>query len=79
MNDRDNMKFISVFQPRDTIQAGMIREALVQASVNCYVANEMFSSVRMGGVSIGAGNMSVMVPEDQAQLARDIITGLGFE
>lgn len=75
MNDQDNIKFISIFQPRDPVQAGMIREALVQASINCYVNNEM------GGMSIGAGSMStgIMVPEDQAEQARDIITGLGME
>ena len=78
-NDQDNIKFIAVFQPRDPVQAGIIREALVQANVNCYVNNEIFSSTRMGGVSIGAGSMSVMVPEDQAEQARDIITGLGME
>ena len=57
MNDQDKIKFIAVFQLRDPVQAGMIRETLVQASVNCYVDNEIFSSVRMGGVSIGAGSM----------------------
>jgi hypothetical protein len=76
MNDQDNMKFITVFRPRDPVQAGMIREALVQASVNCYVNNE---TVQVGCINIGAGSMSIMVPEDQAEQARDIITGLGME
>ena len=80
MNDQDNIKFISVFQPRDPVQAGMIREALVQASVNCYVNNEMGGmSIGAGSMSTGAGSMRIMVPEDQAEQARDIITGLGME
>lgn len=80
MNDQDNIKFIAVFHPRDPVQAGMIREALVQDGVNCYVDNENFTSVQMGGgMGIGAGKMRIMVPEDQAGRARDVITGLGME
>ena len=79
MNNQDKMKLVSVFQPRNPVQAGMIREALTQASVNCYVDNETFSGVQMGGISIGAGKMSVMVPEDQAEQAKEIIAGLGME
>ncbi|MDD5679455.1 MAG: DUF2007 domain-containing protein [Kiritimatiellae bacterium] len=79
MNDQDNTKFIAVFQPRTSVQSGMIREALEQADITCYVDNEHFSSVQMGGMSIGAGSMKVMVPEDQTEQAKDIIAGLGIE
>lgn len=50
-----------------------------QANINCYIDNETFSSVQMGGMSIGAGSMKVMVPEDQTKHAKDIIAGLGIE
>lgn len=78
MNDQDNTKFIAVFHPRDPLQAGMIREALEQAGVNCYVNNENFS-IQNGCISIGAGSMRIMVSEDQAEQAKDVITGLGME
>ena len=52
--DQAKGKFIVIFRPRETVQAGMIREALAQAGVNFYVENEVFSSVQMGGMGLGA-------------------------
>ncbi len=79
MNKQDNIGFVCVFQPANSIHAGMIREALEQAGINCYVNNDIASSVRLGGVSIGAGATRVMVPDDSAAKAREIITGLGIK
>jgi hypothetical protein len=75
----DNTSFVSVFQPSDTVQAGLIRSALEGADIICYVDNENLASVQMGGVGIGAGRMSVMVPENEAEQAISIIKGLGIE
>ena len=61
------------------MQAGFIREALEQADILCYVNNETLSSVRMGGIGLGVGSMSVMVPENQTEAAIELIKGLGIE
>ena len=79
MNDQVDTEFIAVFHPQNHLQAGMIRVALEQANVNCYVDNETASSVRMGGVGIGAGSTTIMVPRYEAERALDIITGLAIE
>lgn len=76
MNDAKDEQFISICQPKDAVQAGMIREALEQAGVNCYVSNENFSAIRTFG-GVGAGTMAVMVPESQAEQATQIIKDLG--
>jgi len=72
-------KFVSIFRPYDAMQAGFIRDALEQADIVCYVNNENLSSIRMGGAGIGVGSMAVMVPEDRAEKAIEIIKGLGIE
>ncbi len=69
--------FVSIWQPGSPIQAGMIRDALEQANINCYVNNEVACSARFGGVSLGAGGMAVMVPENEVGQARQILVGLG--
>ena len=71
--------FISVYQPYDTTQAGLIRSALEQNDVVCYINNENVSSVRFGGIGFGAAGMMVMVPESQQEKARQIISNLGLE
>ena len=76
MNDT---KFVPIFKPYDTTQAGFIREALEQADIICYVNNENLSSVRMGGIGVGVGSMTVMVPDNQTEQAIEIIKGLGIE
>jgi len=75
MNDA---KFISIFQPYDVIQAGLIRSVLEQADIICYVNNENFSSLRMGGMGLGVGSMSIMVPDNQSEQAIEIIQQLKF-
>ena len=67
-------EFIAVFRTRDTVQSGFIRSALEEAGVICYVDNENFSAVRMGGL----GTMTVMVPRSQAERAGEIIRELGI-
>ncbi len=77
MSDR---KFVSICEPRDSIQAGMIRGALENAEIHCYINNENFATVRLGGgMGLGVGTMQVMVPEEQADTARDIVAGLGID
>ncbi len=75
----NNTKFVSIFQPRDSIQAGLIQGALDHADIICYVNNENLSSIRTGGIGIGIGSMTVMVPETQAEEAIEIIKELGVE
>lgn len=74
----DDTKFVSVWQPHDTVQAGLIRSTLEAANIPCYVNNENLASVH-GGLSIGIGRMAVMVPENQAEKARELIRDLGVE
>ena len=70
MNDST---FIPIFTPSDSIQAGLIHSVLEQADIICYVNNENFSAIRMGGLGMGAGGMSIMVPDNQAEQAIGII------
>lgn len=79
MNNQDDPRFVSICQPADPVQAGMIREALEQANVTFYIDNETTSTVRFGGVGIGAGRMTVMVPEGQIDQATQILAALGIE
>ena len=76
MNDT---KFISIWQPADTMQAGLIRGALEKENIICYVNNENTSGTHFGGIGLGAASMAVMVPESQAEEAIEIIKGLGIE
>ena len=71
-------KFVSIFQPYDSTQAGFIRDALEQADIACYVNNENLSTMR-GGLGIGVGSMAVMVPENQIEHAIEIIKVLGMK
>ena len=76
MNDA---KFVPIFQPYDVMQAGFIRSALEDADILCYINNENFSSVRMGGMGLGIGGMTIMVPDNQAEQAIGIIKQLEIE
>ena len=76
MNDA---KFISIFQPYDDTQAGLIRSVLEESDIICYINNENFSSLQMmGGVGLGIGSISIMVPDNQAKQAIEIIKQLKF-
>lgn len=75
----NNIKLVSVFQPRDTMQASMIRDALQQNGIDCCIENENFSNVRLGGWGTGAGTMNVLVSSEKADLAKEILADLGFE
>jgi len=75
----DKESFVSIYQPYDTTQAGLIRSALEQNNVVCYVNNENVSSMRFGGLGFGAASMMVMVPESQRDEALQIISELGLE
>ena len=80
MTARDDVHFVSICRPLDSIQAGMARETLHAAGVACHVDNENFSAVRLGGgMAMGVGAMSVMVPSDQVEKAREILEGVGIE
>lgn len=72
-------KFVSVFQPYDVTQAGLIRNALKKNSILCYVNNENAAGIRFGGIGLGAAGMDVMVPEGQADAALQIISELGLQ
>lgn len=79
MTEQDDIHFVSICRPQDSIQAGMIRGALQEADITCHVDNENFSAVRLGGgAGIGVGTMNVMVPSDQVEKANEIPKGLGI-
>lgn len=71
--------FVPIFQPHDSIQAGMIRTALENSDIPCYINNETASAVRFGGLGFGAAEMIVMVPKTQIEQAQAIIRELGFK
>ena len=71
-------KFIPIYQPRDPIQAGMIREAFEKAEIIFYINNENISSMRFVGTRIGAGDMTVMVQENFLEEALTLINDLGY-
>ena len=80
MTKHEDIHFVSICQPRDSIQAGMIRGALQDAGLTCHVENENFSAIRLGGgMGIGAGAMRVMVPSDQVEKANVVLKGLGID
>jgi len=76
MNTQDSMQFVSICTPNNSFHAGMIRAALESAGINVYINNESFSQIRQGGIGIGSGSMAVMVPENEAEKARQIIDAL---
>ena len=76
MNRGDNSRFLPVCHPGTSIEAGMIREALEQAGVNFYIQNENFAAIRTI-TGIGAGTVTVMVPENEVERAKEIIAGIG--
>lgn len=78
MNSSKDTRFAAVFHPYNTMQAGLIRSALEESGIICYVNNENLSGIRFGGMGIGAGSMAVMVPENQAKDAVGIIKELGI-
>ncbi len=71
-------EFIAIAQPHETIQASLIQGALENEGIPAYVSNENFAAAR-GSIGIGISEMAVMVPEDQAEQAIEIIKGLGLE
>lgn len=79
MKSSDDENFVSVFQPYDITQAGLIRNSLEQNEIICYVNNENASGIRFGGIGLGAAGMEVMVPESQADAALQIISELGLQ
>jgi hypothetical protein len=79
MRSADKESFISVYQPYDTTQAGLIRNALEQSDIVCYVNNENVSSMRFGGQGSGAASMMVMVPKSHRDKAMQIISDMGLE
>lgn len=79
MEDADKRRFVSVYQPLNPPQAGLIQGALEESGIVCYVNNENASVTRFGGIGFGAAGMAVMVPEDQAGQALQIIADLGLK
>lgn len=74
----DHEKFVSAYQPADAMQAGLIRGSLEENDIICYVNNEIGSSMRFGGVGMGAASMMIMVPESQLDETLRIISDLGL-
>ncbi len=80
MREQEDIHLVSICQPRNSIQAGMIRGAMEEAGVTCHVDNENFAAVKLGGgMGIGAGTMRVVVPSDQVERANEILQGLCIE
>jgi len=71
--------FIPIFQPKDPIQAGLIKETFEEAEINFYINNENISSMRFVGMRIGAGDMIVFVQEAFVEQAQELISSLGIE
>ena len=78
MSNSNDTRFTAVFHPHNAMQAGLIRNALEQSGIVCYVNNENLSGIRFGGIGIGAGSMAVMVPKNQAEDAMEVIKELGI-
>jgi hypothetical protein len=74
----NNTQFVPVFHPYDTVQAGLVRSTLEATGILCYVNNENGSAMQLGGAGAGVGNMTVMVPENQAKRANEILKERGM-
>ena len=79
MKNMNNKTFVSIYHPHDSVHAGLISSALEHAGIVCYVNNENLSAIHMGSIGIGACSMAVMVPEDKAEEAINIIHEAGIE
>ena len=71
-------RFVAIYGPRNSHEAGLIRETLEANDIICYIDNENYYNVG-AVVAIGAKAMTVMVPETVAAQAKDIIDGLGLK
>jgi len=62
---------VKIYSPKDNMEADFIKNALEQANIFCFIQGYNHSSL-LGGWN-SAIEMSIMVSEDQADEANDII------
>ena len=78
MKDKGASAFIDVFHPANSLESSLIRETLEVEGLNAYVNNENFYNT--GAIlAIGADTIRIMVPREDADRAKEVISGLGLK
>lgn len=67
------MNLVTVYKTFSSADAQLIRSMLEAADVPATVAHEL-SALSLGGYALAAGGIAVQVPEEHAELARELIT-----
>ena len=67
------MNLVTVYQTFSPADAQLIRSMLEAGGLTASVAHEL-SALSMDGYALAAGGIAVQVPEDQVELARELIT-----
>lgn len=67
------MNLVTVYKTFSPADAQLIRSMLEAAEVQATVAHEL-SALSLDGYALAAGGIAVQVPEDQVELARELIT-----
>jgi hypothetical protein len=67
------MNLVTVYKTFSSADAQLIRSMLEAAEVQATVAHEL-SALSLDGYALAAGGIAVQVPEEQAELARELIT-----
>lgn len=79
MRDRHQQsqpEFVDVFHPRNSHEAGLVRECLKRNGITCYINNESFFGISGAILGIGPYTMRVMVPRSATAKARELIREL---
>jgi hypothetical protein len=67
------MNLVTVYNTFSSADAQLIRSMLEAAEIPATVAHEL-SALSLGGYAQAAGGIAVQVPEEHAELARELIT-----
>ena len=78
MSEGETDRFVAIYHPGNSHEAGLVRETLEANDIVCYIDNENYYNVG-AIVAVGAKAMTVMVPESDAMRSKDIIDGLGLK
>ena len=71
-------RFVEVYRPRNSHQAGLARESIKAEGITVYINNEEYYNTG-AIVASASATMRLMVPRADAKRARTIIDGLGLK
>ena len=77
-NHNKIMKLVAVFNTFSSGEANLICSRLNAANLHAQVSHEL-AALSIEGYSLAAGGIRVQVPEDEAELARELIANPGTD